>query len=113
MGPRVRGPHRFAVGDDRGPQEDPLRGRPVRVRRAAGRGVPARPAALPLPLVLLRPAQPEPLRGWQGQSHTHVLIKHLYELIYTHLLVYIVNKLQVKMKIRSTLQFDFHQLVYR
>lgn len=59
VGARFRGPHRPPVGDDRGAQEDALRGRSVRVRRAAGRGVPARAAALPLSLLLHRPAQPQ------------------------------------------------------
>lgn len=71
MGPRLRGQNRPHIGDDSGPLAHALRGRPLRVRRAAGRGVPARAAPLPLPLLLLRPAEPQLVRRWEGRWRKH------------------------------------------
>lgn len=87
MGTWLRGPHRSSISNDRGPHQDAVRGRTVRVRRATRRRVPARAATVPLPLVLHRPTQPQPIRGRQGQSvrqaDTHIdryidICTHIY-----------------------------------
>lgn len=72
VGPRVRGPHRPAIGDDSWSHENSLRGRVIRVRCAVRRGVPSSPAAMPLSLLLHRQIESEFVRRWKGEHYNHL-----------------------------------------
>lgn len=66
VGEGFRGSHRSLLGDAARPRENTLRGRPLSLRLSTVRGLSSRAAALPLHLLLQRPAESQSLRGRKG-----------------------------------------------